>query len=178
MNRILVRCDHPRGRPAAARLRRRAREFLSELGRDGVELSLSIVGDGEIRELNRAWRGKDAPTDVLSFPLVEPPCGPMLGDVVISLDTAERVAREDGRGVAEELDRYLAHGILHLLGHDHARASEAREMALLEERLLAAGGLVSAALAAKRGGSSRARGKGRRRPGAQGTAARARGPAR
>jgi probable rRNA maturation factor len=144
--RVLVRCGHPRGKGAAARLRRRAREFLESLGRDGAELSLSLVGDGEIRDLNRSWRGKDAATDVLSFPLAEPPSGPMLGDVVISLDTAERVARADRRELADELDRYLAHGILHLLGHDHERPRAAREMAALEERLLSKDGLVGAAL--------------------------------
>jgi probable rRNA maturation factor len=147
---VLVRCGHPRGKGAAARLRRRAREFLQSLGRDGSELSLSLVGDGEIRDLNRSWRGKDAATDVLSFPLAEPSSGLMLGDVVISFDTAERVARDDGREVADELDRYLAHGILHLLGHDHERPRAAREMAALEERLLSADGLVGAALGPER----------------------------
>jgi probable rRNA maturation factor len=155
--RVLVRCDHPRGKGAAARLRRRAREFLSALGRDGAELSLSLVGDAEIRALNRSWRGKDAATDVLSFPLSEPPAGAMLGDVVISLDTAARVAREGGRDVGAELDRYLAHGILHLLGHDHEKPRDAREMAATEERLLSADGLVSAALAPPRRGAARAR---------------------
>jgi len=147
---ILVRCAHPRGRSAAARLRLRARRFLAALGRDGTELSLSLVRDAEIRALNRAWRGKDAATDVLSFPLTDPPAGPMLGDVVISLDTAARVAREEGRDLDAELDRYLAHGILHLLGHDHERARDAREMAEAEERLLSGRGLVTVARPAAR----------------------------
>ena len=147
MIRVLVRCAHPQGKGAAARLRRRARELLRALGQGDAELSLSLVEDGEIRDLNRRWRGKDSATDVLSFPLSEPPGGPLLGDVVISLDTARRVAGEGERALEAELDRYLAHGILHLLGHDHERARDARAMAALEERLLSGSGLVSAALA-------------------------------
>jgi probable rRNA maturation factor len=144
---VHVLCEHPRGRAAAARLRRRARAFLAALGREDAELSLVLVGDRGIRRLNRSWRGIDEATDVLSFPLEG---GPMLGDVVISLDTAARVARAEGRAVAQELDLYLAHGILHLLGHDHHRPADARRMAEAEGRLLDARGLVARATAGAR----------------------------
>ena len=90
-----------------------------------------------MRRLNRAWRGKDRPTDVLSFPAGGP--GALLGDIVISLDTARRAAKEEGRGVGAELDRYLAHGLLHLLGHDHERPADARRMAEAEDALVGEG---------------------------------------
>jgi probable rRNA maturation factor len=152
---VLVRCTHREGRAAAKRLRGRAREFLDALGLDEAELSLSIVGDAEIRELNCSWRGKDSATDVLSFPLDGRGAGPMLGDVVISFDTATRVAREDRRELDAELDRYLAHGILHLTGHDHVSARQARDMAAAEERLLSAAGMVAATLAPARRSAGR-----------------------
>ena len=135
---VRIRSEHARGTAAARRLRDRARRYLSAVGRADAELSILLVGDAAIRRLNRAWRGKDAATDVLSFPQAAPG-GPLLGDVVISLDTAERVARREGRGVGAELDRYLAHGILHLLGHDHARPAEARRMAAAEDALVGEG---------------------------------------
>ena len=66
----------------------------------------------------------------------------MLGDVVISLDTARRRAREDRRPVRDELARYLAHGLLHLLGHDHLTEPQARRMARAEAKLLGGAGMV------------------------------------
>lgn len=151
--------EHPRGAAPLARLRRRAVAYLRALGREG-ELSLLLVTDRAIRALNRDWRRKDQATDVLSFPLSEPPgIGPLLGDVVVSLDTAARRARAEGRPVGEELDRYLAHGILHLLGYDHERPGDARVMAEKETELLRTGGLVAAAA-----GEAGARGAARPRP--------------
>ncbi|WP_248362607.1 rRNA maturation RNase YbeY [Anaeromyxobacter oryzae] len=113
-----------------------------------------MVTDRRIRSLNRAWRGKDRATDVLSFPISEPPgSGSLLGDVVISLDTATRRARAERRSTGAELDRYLAHGILHLLGYDHERAEDARVMASKEAELARAEGLVGAALRESRRGA-------------------------
>jgi probable rRNA maturation factor len=146
---VIVRLtsEHPRGAAAARRLSARARAYLAALGREDAELSILLVGDRRIRTLNLDWRGKDAATDVLSFPLSDPPgIGPLLGDVVISLETAARRARDEGRPVARELDRYLAHGLLHLLGHDHERPGDARRMAALEQELARSEGLVGAAL--------------------------------
>jgi len=134
---VHARSEHPRGAAAVRRLGQRARRYLAALGCDGAELSLLVVGDAAMRRLNRAWRGKDRPTDVLSFPAAGP--GALLGDVVISLDTACRAAREEGRTIAAELDRYLAHGLLHLLGHDHERPADARRMAEAEDALVVEG---------------------------------------
>lgn len=144
---VHVRSEHPRGRAAAARLRARGRAFLSALGRRDAELSVLLVGDRAIRRLNRRWRKVDRATDVLSFPTAElPGAGPALGDVVISMDTALRRARAEGRGVTAELERYLAHGLLHLMGYDHEAPEEAARMARREEDLLRSKGMVGDAL--------------------------------
>jgi probable rRNA maturation factor len=146
---VHVLSDHPRGRAAAPRLKRRAEAFLAALGKEGSELSLLVVGDRGIRRLNREWRGKDVATDVLSFPSAPEGAGALLGDVVVSLDTAARVARAERRPVAEELDRYVVHGILHLLGMDHETPREARVMAAREDELLTGHGLVTRARASR-----------------------------
>jgi probable rRNA maturation factor len=135
------------GPAQAAALARVARGFLRALGLQGCELSLSLVDDAQIRAVNRAWRQKDKPTDVLSFPAGDQPLGEgqlrPLGDVVISLETARARAREEGRPLKAELARYLAHGLLHLLGHDHHQKAEAARMAREEKRLLGAAGMVA-----------------------------------
>ena len=122
-----------------ARLRRRGATLLRGLGRTGEELTLSLVDDQAIRELNRDYRDKDRPTDVLSFSLVEGDHGNhrgrLLGDVVISVETAARQARERRRGLEETVTRLLIHGMLHVVGHDHERAEEARAMSAEERRL-------------------------------------------
>jgi rRNA maturation RNase YbeY len=124
----------------AARLRRSGRRLLDALRRADAELSIVLVSDAVMRELNRRWRGKDRPTDVLSFSQREggglrPAL--LLGDVVIAVPTARRQARECGETLAACGDRLLIHGLLHLLGYDHERsAAEARRMQR-RERLLA-----------------------------------------
>ncbi|MGB8933324.1 MAG: rRNA maturation RNase YbeY [Anaeromyxobacteraceae bacterium] len=158
---VLVRSEHPGAGTAPRRLRAKAQTFLRALGREEAELSILLTTDAGIRRLNRRWRSIDRPTDVLSFPLSDPPgAGTLLGDVVISLDTAVRRGGEDARTVRAELDRYLAHGILHLLGFDHERRSDAKVMAAREEALVRAEGLVGAAMKHGRIGRS---GKGPRR---------------
>jgi probable rRNA maturation factor len=148
---IRLSSEHPGGRALARRLRAKAALFLRALGRGGDELSVLLVGDRRIRALNRRWRGKDRATDVLSFPLSDPAgIGPVLGDVVMSVETAARRARADGRPIARELERYLAHGILHLLGYDHERPEDARRMAAKEAALARDEGLVGATLRERR----------------------------
>ena len=126
---------------AARVLREAAKKQSARLGLTR-ELSLALVRDRRMRALNREWRGKDRPTDVLSFPQH----GRSIGDVVISLDTARRQAREGGWSLAAELRRLLAHGLLHCLGHDHQTAAQARRMAAAERRLLGREGMVGASL--------------------------------
>jgi rRNA maturation RNase YbeY len=85
--------------------------------------------DPAIHSLNRQYRGKDKPTDVLSFPLADALQPSLLGDVVISVETAARQAQRRGHSLREELQTLLIHGILHLLGYDHETSrSEAIRM--------------------------------------------------
>jgi probable rRNA maturation factor len=143
---IELRTTFPTGGQVTRRLRKHGQRFLDLLGWPDAALSVLLVRDSEIRSLNRKWRGKDRPTDVLSFPISRlPENGALLGDVVISLETAARRARQGRWSIEQEIDRYLAHGLLHLLGYDHERATDARKMAEREAELTGAAGLVGAA---------------------------------
>ncbi|MGP6191879.1 MAG: rRNA maturation RNase YbeY [Vulcanimicrobiaceae bacterium] len=141
-------------------LERRTGELLEAVGESGASLSVSFVGDAAIRRLNREHRGHDRATDVLSFPLLEEPSSKrsadarrsaqrspagaperLLGDVVISLDTAARQARAYEAPLQSEVERLLIHGLLHLLGHDHEEAGERARMVSEERRLAALLGL-------------------------------------
>lgn len=136
-----VRLSGRRGLPRVdrRRLRRRAQAILRALDRADAELSLTLVDDAAIADLNARYRGRPGATDVLSFSLLEGPHaerrGALLGDVVISLETAERQARRARRSLDEEVLRLLIHGALHLVGHDHERAAEARAMRAEERRI-------------------------------------------
>lgn len=139
----------------ARRLKNVACELLREAGEGDSTLSLSLVGDREIRELNRVHRGKDKATDVLSFPLLDDAStgsaasgsarndNPerLLGDVVISVETARRQAAEYGAPLENEIHRLLIHGILHVLGHDHEKPLERAVMEAEERRLAAVIGM-------------------------------------
>jgi probable rRNA maturation factor len=97
--------------------------------RADYEVSLRLVGDAAIHALNRAYRRKDRPTDVLAFAQREGPAGGLhpgvLGDIVISVETAKRQAR---RGVYSELLHLASHGLCHLLGYDHRDDAEEQAM--------------------------------------------------
>ncbi|HZV77958.1 MAG TPA: rRNA maturation RNase YbeY [Candidatus Babeliales bacterium] len=116
-----------------------ARRLLSAIGENGAALSLYLVGDGAIRELNREYRGRDSATDVLSFPLDDSPGAGaherLLGDVVISVDTARRQADAYDAPLQREIYRLLIHGLLHLKGHDHMVAAQRQAMQREERRL-------------------------------------------
>lgn len=114
-----------------AEAERIAEAVLRAAGCEDAELSIVLVGDERMRELNRAWRGKDRATDVLSFAQLEGDGSDLvalLGDVVISVDTLRRQAKEGGWTDGEELARLLVHGVFHLLGHDHEGPEEAATM--------------------------------------------------
>ncbi|MBX3125903.1 MAG: rRNA maturation RNase YbeY [Polyangiaceae bacterium] len=107
--------------------------MLEALDLSDAELSVLLTDDQRIRELNRSHRGKDKPTDVLAFPLDQTEAatggGPrLLGDVVISLDTAARQARGRRRPLQDEVRFLLAHGLLHLLGYDHDTPRKKKRM--------------------------------------------------
>ncbi|WP_148136669.1 rRNA maturation RNase YbeY [Candidatus Formimonas warabiya] len=110
------------------------------------EVSILLVDDAEIQELNRSYRGMDRPTDVLSFAMNEEMEGApefisleesnLLGDIVISLETAGRQAEEYGHSLERELGFLTVHGMLHLLGYDHGNEAETAEMRQKEEKIL------------------------------------------
>lgn len=135
---VLSRARHPDCRPA--RLRRDARAILVQLEQGDAELTVALVDDTEIHDLNRRYRGKDRATDVLAFAMREGLRAPgdeqTLGDVVISLDTAARQARRRRVPLEREVRTLLIHGVLHLLGYDHERsAAEARRMKAKEREV-------------------------------------------
>jgi probable rRNA maturation factor len=102
-----------------------AHRALEILGLSKVELSIALVSDAQIKRLNKLYRNKDKPTDVLSFPIGEKvEDWLILGDIVISVDTAKRQAQELGHSLEEELKRLLVHGLVHLLGYDHELGGE------------------------------------------------------
>lgn len=113
----------------ATDVRRDAGRMLAHLGVAG-ELSIALVGDAEIHALNRDWRGKDRPTDVLSFPSGE---DGHLGDIAIATPTARRQARRRRHPAAREARMLMLHGFLHLLGYDHE--TDDGQMELLERGL-------------------------------------------
>jgi probable rRNA maturation factor len=127
---VVVLNRQRRQRIDAARLRRVLRKAGRVLRASG-EVSVVLAGDGLLRRLNREYRGKDRPTDVLSFPGAGGEEG--LGDVVISVPTAARNARRLGHSVPRELDILALHGFLHVLGHDHETDDGAMDR--LEQRL-------------------------------------------
>jgi rRNA maturation RNase YbeY len=149
---VELTCRAANGRRYSGALRADALTLLEILALEHCELSLLLVGDRAIRRLNREFRSKDQATDVLSFPQLEPARGPIrrppaatpdapplaLGDIVISIDTASREARELGQSTSTRISTLLIHGLLHLLGYDHERSlAEARRMFAREHELAA-----------------------------------------
>lgn len=132
-------------------IRAKVEKVLSDLGCHDKELSILFIDDRRMAELNLQYMGREGPTDVLSFPMSDVNASPadrafdldsgLLGDVVISVDTAKREAEESGETLERTMDRLLIHGILHLLGYDHVDSEEqAHLMEKEEERLLALAG--------------------------------------
>ena len=115
-------------------------------GPRAVEISVRLTGDEEVRALNEQWRGKDRPTNVLSFPMIarddllamKPDGGPeMLGDIALAYETCCREAEAKGVPLDHHAAHLLLHGLLHLAGHDHQADGEAETMEALETKALA-----------------------------------------
>lgn len=121
--------------PGADGLARAAAEAALE-GWEGDGVVILLADDDAVRELNAKFRGKDTPTNVLSFPAAENP-ERHLGDLALALGVCRREALEQGKPLADHLRHLVIHGVLHLLGYDHADDAEAERMEALERDLLA-----------------------------------------
>lgn len=119
--------------PEAKRLGPWLEELVADLAPERDGLTVRLAGDQSLRELNRVFRDKDKPTDVLSFPGERSPEGWPLGDVAISVQTARRQAAAAGHSVEHEIRLLALHGVLHCLGYDHE--SDDGSMQRLETRL-------------------------------------------
>ena len=114
----------------------------------GIEVSLALADDALLKSLNRDYRGRDVPTNVLAFPgtggTVPRPSGVpvMLGDVVVAFETAAAEAADQHKALADHLSHLIVHGMLHLLGHDHGTEAEAVMMERLETQVLSALGVA------------------------------------
>ena len=107
------------------------------------EISILLANDAEMRTLNRTWRGKDAPTNVLSFPASDDPSEPgLLGDVAIAYETTLKEAQVTGIMFSDHVAHLVMHGALHLLGFDHINNDEAEKMEDVERRALASLGIA------------------------------------
>jgi probable rRNA maturation factor len=117
------------------------------------EISIRLTDDAEVHALNRDYRGKDQPTNVLSFPQYAPeeiaglPTSTdpeiLLGDIVLALETCQREAAEKGLSLSDHAAHLIVHGTLHLLGHDHLEDATAEAMEALEVKALASMGLAN-----------------------------------
>jgi probable rRNA maturation factor len=105
------------------------------------QVTLVLTDDGEMRTLNRTWRGKDTPTNVLSFPSGEIGASGFLGDVVLAHETTRKEAGEQGIALQDHVSHLVVHGVLHLLGFDHTEDEAAERMETLERAALAALGI-------------------------------------
>jgi probable rRNA maturation factor len=138
-----------------AEMRRRIQAMIKLLQLEKKEVSFVLTDDETVHRLNKVYRGKDRPTDVLAFAMHEGEhaalAGPLLGDVIVSVPTARRQAESRGIDVLDEVTMLVAHGLLHLLGWDHDTAAKDRRMRAETARLCAA-----AAPLRERGGRSKA----------------------
>ncbi|MGI9950807.1 rRNA maturation RNase YbeY [Moorellaceae bacterium AZ2] len=144
-------------KPLEPALEKMLKNLLEEAARlegvpEGAEVSITLVDDAEIRRLNRTYRGVDSSTDVLSFPLLDKQEGEpevqgeeeelLLGDIFISLETAERQAAAYGHSLEREVGFLAVHGFLHLLGYNHDTQEGEEAMFCRQEEILAKVGLV------------------------------------
>lgn len=130
----------------AARIEASVRRLVKRSGIGPFEVSIALIRDSEMAELNAAHRGKEGPTDVLSFAALEgefmPGTEHLFGDIVVSVDTARRQAKVLGHSLRKEVCALVAHGLMHLAGWDHERGpEEARQQAECEMALLDRAGL-------------------------------------
>lgn len=151
MTEVLIAADCWRDQPEAEAVIQRAIAAAAEAVDEDVaeaELAVMLTDDAGIRTLNNNWRGIDRPTNVLSFPALQP-TNPgtddvprMLGDVAIAYETTRREADEEQKPFDSHLSHLAVHGFLHLIGYDHENDEDAEEMESLEQQILAQLGIA------------------------------------
>lgn len=132
------------GEVTDATLRQAARAALAaarSLPQGTYQVTLVLTDDGEMRTLNRTWRGKDAATNVLSFPAGDLGAQGFLGDVVLAYETTSKEAREQTIALRDHVSHLVVHGVLHLLGFDHIEDDAAEWMEAVERTALATLGI-------------------------------------
>ena len=147
MTEVLVVADAWQGEPGAEAVVHRAiaaAAGMVDADTDEAELAVMLTDDAGIRTLNRNWRGIDKPTNVLSFPALQPTGagGPgdaprMLGDIAIAYETTRREADDEQKPFDHHLSHLAIHGFLHLMGYDHETDDDAEAMETLEQQILA-----------------------------------------
>ncbi len=131
-------------RVSARGIERLVRRTLAAEGVDNAEIGVVLVDDRRIAGIHRRWLGVPGPTDVITFDLatgVGPPAAGLVGDIVVSAETARRVARQVGWTPRQELLYYVVHGLLHLTGHDDRTPAARRSMRIRERSVLRSCGL-------------------------------------
>lgn len=149
---VELSCELKRVSRYSTLLRQEGAILMRLIGREDCELSILLTGDHRMRQLNSYYRYRSRPTDVLSFAQTaegeasitlgpdeyRPPDADLIGDVVISLETAVRQAREMRQNLSKRLRTLLVHGVLHLIGYDHERSADAKLMFDYQDKLEAA----------------------------------------
>jgi probable rRNA maturation factor len=135
---VMVDCKRWKDTEGVKSMVRRAvtRAAAATRSTSGAELAIVLTDDSAIRLLNRDWRGIDKATNVLSFPAKNGSPKPHLGDIVLAFETIEREARGEHKPFAHHVAHLAVHGFLHLLGYDHERDEDAREMEQAEREIL------------------------------------------
>ena len=136
---LQLACEDEQGLPAEADFQRWLEAVLPRFQQES-EVTIRLVDEAESHELNNTYRGKDRPTNVLSFPFEAPPGIelPLLGDLVICRQVVEKEAKEQGKALEAHWAHMVVHGSLHLLGYDHIEDDEAEEMESLETEIMLA----------------------------------------
>lgn len=135
---IHIQLQHPRWKTRLKPYCKTVREACEAalLSRKKVEITVVLADDTFVQELNKTYRGKDKPTNVLSFPNHDESPDNHLGDIVLALETIEREAKEQEKTVRSHAQHLLVHGVLHLCGYDHERQKDAEIMEGLEVKVL------------------------------------------
>lgn len=139
---IQIACENEQGLPSDDQLQAWFEQAV-RAARPQAEVTIRIVDEGESQSLNRDYRGKDKPTNVLSFPFDAPPGVEidLLGDLIVCRQVVEQEAQQQGKALMDHWAHMVVHGSLHLLGYDHIEDDEAEQMEALERELLAAMGV-------------------------------------